>query len=89
MKRRLGDAWQRFERETIPAQAGAQQRHDMRAAFFSGAAAFLNITMGGLSTGQAVADADLRMMDDLATEIIEFAASVGALRTDVTGGTPQ
>jgi len=33
----IADAWETFERLTVPPMAGAQQRADLRAAFYCGA----------------------------------------------------
>lgn len=72
MRCRLGEAWQLYEREVVPAKAGEGQRQDTRRAFYAGAISLLDIYTHDVSDGEELTESDEAVMRDLGREVQEF-----------------
>lgn len=68
----IGAEWNQYRERVMPADAGPVQVKETRRAFYGGAAILLAIVVGNVSEGEAVADGDLEMMDDLKAELDQF-----------------
>lgn len=64
--------WQSFSK-CLPPDASEGQRHDMEAAFYSGARALHNLLLTSVTPGDEVEDADIQMMERVEKEFDEFA----------------
>lgn len=76
MTDRIGQLWASFDRNVIPATAGAVQRQEMRRAFYAGAQAFLGMVLRQVSAGDDVNDDDEAMMEEVTAELEAFADAV-------------
>lgn len=70
--------WESYRARVIPKDAGGVQVEETRRAFYAGAAIVFGALIHGVSPGEEVQATDLRMMDDLQTELDEFLAEQGA-----------
>lgn len=68
--------WEDYRRKVIPLHAGEVQVAESRRAFFAGAASVYNLITERLEPGQEATDNDLKFLDDLNTELREFAKAV-------------
>lgn len=78
MTPRIGPACDRYLREVVPASAGPTQIVETRRAFYAGAMALLELMLAGLEdTDLSIepTEAELHMMDEIAAELVAFAAS--------------
>lgn len=71
MNNRLQEKWQHFRVLAIPASAPQQQLFDMRAAFFAGAQAALNLVE--TATEEMSEDQAVQLLADLHKEMQQFA----------------
>lgn len=74
--RRIGAAWDSYQREVVPKNASTTQRWETRRAFYAGAQALFQTIINLLEPGSDATDADLRMMDEIDAELKEFANAV-------------
>lgn len=81
MKRQLiNEQWNQLSRGIMPADCCADQRKDMRRAFYAGAAAVLFIVTDNMSMGTEATEEDLHITESIDWELKEFAKSVLAGR---------
>jgi hypothetical protein len=64
------EGWTAYERDVLPANAGAVQRHECRAAFYGGASWLLNLTA---ALSDMTDDAALEVLKGLHLEASDFA----------------
>lgn len=79
--RRLEAEWLDYRRAVIPANAVGVQVTECRRAFYAGAAAIHAVIMRMLTPGAEATDEDVRKMQELYQELVEFGQSVKAERT--------
>jgi hypothetical protein len=81
MKRQLmAEQWDQFARAVLPKDAPADQRREMRRAFYAGAQGILFKVITALAPDSEPTEEDLRMMDDLERELLDFAEMIKAGR---------
>lgn len=82
MKRQLmAEQWDQFARTVLPKDASAEQRREMRRAFYAGAQGILFKVISALAPESDPTDADLHLMTDLERELSDFADAVKAGRS--------
>lgn len=64
--------WVLFEAYTMPPTAGADQRNDMRIAFFAGAEHVFHTILSIMEEGEEPTEADLSRMDKINDELMHF-----------------
>lgn len=74
--KRLEAAWMLYRAAVIPADANKVQVRESRRAFFAGAQALLHEQVDLLGPDAEVTETDLRKMDELHSELQQFAADV-------------
>jgi hypothetical protein len=72
----LAQQWTSFELMTGVVKTSGIQRHEMRRAFYAGAAALMDAMMIGLSADAEPTEADMQYMDSIADELRQFAENV-------------
>ena len=72
---RIAKVWAQFH-EKLLVGAGPVQIQEMRRAFYAGAEIMLNTILRGLSPGTEAEDTDLKMMDELHQELVEFVEDI-------------
>lgn len=76
MKRRLmAEQWDEFSK-ILPSNCSVVQKTEMRRAFYAGAQSIIYKLMNSFDAGSGPSDTDVTLMDDLTTELNEFADSV-------------
>lgn len=76
MKRRLmAEQWDEFSK-ILPSNCSVVQKTEMRRAFYAGAQSILYKLMNSFDAGSDPSDTDLTLMEDVTTELNEFANSV-------------
>lgn len=81
MKRMLmAEQWDSFARAVLPADAPAVQRQEMRRAFYAGAQGIMFGVIAALAPDSEPTTEDLKVMENLQTELNDFAESVKAGR---------
>jgi hypothetical protein len=68
----MAEQWDQFARAVLPRDASADQRREMRRAFYAGAQGILFRVISALAPESEPTEDDLRMMDDLEKELAEF-----------------
>ena len=77
MKRQLvAEQWDQFARLVLPKEAPADQRREMRRAFYSGAQAILFNVIASLDEEPEPTGEDLRIIDGVGRELEDFAEMV-------------
>ena len=76
----VAELWNEFSRKVIASDAPAIQRQEMRHAFYAGAEGLLKAIERCLDPGTDATDADLRMMEGVNQELMDFAKAVAAGR---------
>jgi hypothetical protein len=81
MKRQLmAEQWDQFARAVMPKDAPAEQRREMRRAFYAGAQGILFKVIATFAPETEPTDSDLAIMEDLERELSDFADAVKAGR---------
>ncbi len=73
--KRLEASWQLYRQRVIPQGAPQVQINETRNGFYAGAASLLGIVMSALEPGTEPTEADLRVMDEIQSELKAFADS--------------
>jgi len=72
----MAEQWDQFARAVLPKDAPADQRREMRRAFYAGAQGILFKVITALAPEDEPTEEDLRMMGDLERELSDFAELV-------------
>lgn len=72
---RIGAAWDSYQRQVVPTNAGTVQRMECRRAFYAGAEAVFGAILQ-LDPGEEATAADLKMMGEVEAELTAFADAV-------------
>lgn len=72
-RQRIAEKWGQFARLVLPKECSALQRQEMRRAFYGGVEGLLQAILLGLTPGSEPEAADLTMMDDIQSELADFA----------------
>jgi hypothetical protein len=75
----LGE-WRKFSAAVLPANCPDVQRVEMRRAFYAGAQAILFRVITSFAPESEPTEADLKLMDDVHRELLDFAKDVEAGR---------
>lgn len=79
IKRQLmAEQWDSFARAALPANAGADQRREMRRAFYAGAQAILFKVITSFAPESEPTAEDIQVMEELHQELQDFAKKVAA-----------
>ena len=76
-RRSLKEEWETFNRNVIPVGAEAEQRHEMKRAFYSGAIVIFSLMSGGLDPDKEPTELDVQYVDSLFNEIVEYTRKEG------------
>jgi hypothetical protein len=77
MRRRINALWNEFAVLCIPVEAPAEQKREMRRAFYAGVECVLSKLGSEVSEGDADDDPDdMRMMEEITQEMREFAVDL-------------
>jgi hypothetical protein len=76
----LAQQWTSFELMTGVVNTSGIQRHEMRRAFYAGAASLMDAMMVSLSADAEPTEADMQYMDSIANELREFGESIATGR---------
>lgn len=68
--------WRGFESATISPRADAEQRRQMRAAFYAGSFTLFSLIMAGLSPGGEAEPCDIAMLDAIDEELQRYCADL-------------
>lgn len=74
---RIAQAWESYRRDVVPATASAVQVQECRRAFYAGAQGLLTALLTALDPATEPTERDLRLMDDVHTELLLFGLGVG------------
>ena len=76
MSARVRELWETYAAGVMPPGAGAVQRQEMRRAFYAGVQGILGLLVMKLEPDHEPTAADLRMMDEIAAELVAFETAV-------------
>jgi hypothetical protein len=76
MNKLIEAAWESYVRHVLPASAGQVQRDETRKAFYAGAAVLFHTVLRALDEGSDATENDLKLMDDISSEIDAFGAEL-------------
>ena len=75
-KRRVREAWERFEKALLPPDCSDVQRQETRRAFYAGAFVVLDVMAEAMSDDDEMTAGDEQVMIDLALEREEYLANL-------------
>lgn len=72
-RNRIMESWNEFSRKVIHPNSPQIQRIEMRRAFYAGAAFVLEGITKDMSPGDQVQDSDIQILEDISSELVDFA----------------